>query len=296
LIFGGITVLSAGSAFAKKKKAPTKDEEPAAQKTDEAAPEKAAAPSAQVQDVEKPQRVLDNSQEAPKTDSLGHVHFGSPNGEGLGRVAVKAAPEQKIKVFLEGRYFGTAPLTIYSVPKGDYIVEGTIVSTGKQVSSPVSVSENEEASVELGSGKIETPAVAATGGGTGMFSGEISPRRLLLTKIFVGAAAAGLVGTVAFAILESGAESDYEHAPATSTQQQLDSISARGNRYATLTNVSLFVLGAGVAGAVIAGYPLVMHGGAEKNPSNADVTATPQALLTPVVTPGGAGAAFSMRF
>jgi hypothetical protein len=232
----------------------------------------------------------------PEPDAAGHVNYGNPQAEGLGRVTVKSKTGDKVQVYLEGRYFGDAPITIYSVPKGDYIVEGTIVSTGKQVSSPVSVSENEEASVELGSGKIETPAVAATGGGTGMFSGEISPRRLLLTKIFVGAAAAGLVGTVAFAILESGAESDYEHAPATSTQQQLDSISARGNRYATLTNVSLFVLGAGVAGAVIAGYPLVMHGGAEKNPSNADVTATPQALLTPVVTPGGAGAAFSMRF
>ena len=62
---------------------------------------------------------------------------------------MKAAPEQKIKIFLEGRYFGTAPLTIYSVPKGDYIVEA-VYSNGKQVSRPVSVGENEETAVDLG--------------------------------------------------------------------------------------------------------------------------------------------------
>jgi hypothetical protein len=231
----------------------------------------------------------------PEADANGHVNYGNPQAEGLGRVSVKSKTGDKVQVYLEGRYFGDAPITIYSVPKGDYIVEGTIVSTGKQVSSPVSVTENEEASVELGSGKIETPAVAASGSNGGVFSGEISPRRLLLTKIFIGAAAAGVIGTVAFAILEHSAENDYE-AAAPGNQQNLDNITARGNRYATLTNVSLFVLGAGVVGAVVAGYPMVFHSNAEKNNGNADVTSTPQALLTPVVTPGGAGAAFSMRF
>ena len=64
--------------------------------------------------------------------------FASPNGEGLGRVTVNAPATQKVKVFLEGRYFGTAPITIYSVPKGDYIIEA-LPETGKQISKPVTV-------------------------------------------------------------------------------------------------------------------------------------------------------------
>jgi hypothetical protein len=230
----------------------------------------------------------------PEADAAGHVNYGNPQAEGLGRVTVKSKTGDKVQVYLEGRYFGDAPITIYSVPKGDYIVEGTIVSSGKQVSSPVSVSENEEATVELGSSKIETPAVTAAASGGGAFSGEISPRRLLLTKVFVGAAVVGLIGTVTFAILENGKENDYEKC-AGCTPAHLDSIRSSGNTYATLTNVGILVLGAGVAGAVIAGYPMVFHSGGEKN-NNADLTQSPQALLTPVVTPGGAGASFSMRF
>jgi hypothetical protein len=240
-------------------------------------------------DPDAPEEAAPTGPVPPEADAAGHVNYGNPQAEGLGRVTVKSKTGDKVQVYLEGRYFGDAPITIYSVPKGDYIVEGTIVSSGKQVSSPVSVTENEEATVELGAGKIETPVATATSSGG---TGEISPRRLLLTKIFVGVAAAGLIGTVTFAILENGAESDFRKA---TTQQGVDDASSRGNRYALLTNVSLFALGAGVAGAVIAGYPLVFHSGGEKN-NNADLTATPQALLTPVVTPGGAGAAFSMRF
>ena len=71
------------------------------------------------------------------------MHFASPNGEGLGRVVVNAPAAEKVKVFLEGRLFGTAPVTIYSVPKGDYIVEAAYPN-GKQVSKPVTVAENEE--------------------------------------------------------------------------------------------------------------------------------------------------------
>ena len=41
-------------------------------------------PAAQANDEEKPKASLNLEQEAPKTDSLGHVHFASPNGEGLG--------------------------------------------------------------------------------------------------------------------------------------------------------------------------------------------------------------------
>jgi hypothetical protein len=277
LIFGGITVLSAGSAFAKKKKAATTDEEPAAQKSDEAAPEKTAAPSAQVQDVEKPQRVLDNSQEAPKTDSLGHVHFGSPNGEGLGRVAVKAAPEQKIKVFLEGRYFGTAPLTIYSVPKGDYIVEATF-PTGKQVSKPVTVGENEETAVDLGGA-----ATLTSDGGSQMFNAEMTPTRLLWTKGFLIGAAVGVVGAIAFGILELNAESNYNKA---GTQTEQDSIAKTGKNYALLTNISIAVAAVGGIGAAITGYPLVFSSSEKKT----------ALILTPAVGPAFNGGVATLRF
>jgi hypothetical protein len=231
----------------------------------------------------------------PEADANGHVNYGNPQAEGLGRVTVKSKTGDKIQVYLEGRYFGDTPITVYSVPKGDYIVEGTVVGSGKQVTSPVSVNENEEATIELGSGKIETPAVSASGGGGGTFSGEISPRRLLLTKIFVGAAVVGGLGAIAFGVLEHGAESDYEKTPAYQTAQ-LDDISARGRRYALLTDVSLAVLGAGVVGAVIAGYPMVFHSEKPPEGGNADVTTTTTSFLSPVVTPGGAGAMFFKRF
>src|SRR5262249_14466982 len=147
-------------------------------------------PSEQASDTEKPRTILDTSQEAPKTDSLGHVHFGSPNAEGLGRVAVKAAPESKIKIFLEGRYFGTAPLTIYSVPKGDYIVEA-VYANGKQLSRPVSVGENEETAVDLGGA-----AQLRQSSGPGMFDAEMTPTRMLVTKISLVVAAVGVVAAV----------------------------------------------------------------------------------------------------
>jgi hypothetical protein len=224
----------------------------------------------------------------PEADANGHVNYGNPTAEGLGRVTVKAKTSDKVQVYLEGRYFGDAPITIYSVPKGDYIVEGTIQPSGKQVSSPVSVSENEEASVELGAGKIETPAA---GSGGGAFSGEISPRRLLLTKVFIAAAGVGLISAVAFGILENSAENDYEKA-APGNQANLDSIMSRGKRDATLTDVGLLLMGVGVGGAIIAGYPMVVKSSAEKAP---DASAT-TAFVAPLLAPGLAGGAFAMRF
>ena len=175
VLFGGATLLSARPALAKKKKSETPT-----QATDEASPpvtsRKDGKPAEQAGDTEKPKTILDTSQDAPKTDSLGHVHFGSPNAEGLGRVAVKAAPESKIKIFLEGRYFGTAPLTIYSVPKGDYIVEA-VYANGKQVSRPVSVGENEETAVDLGGAQALRAA-----SGPGMFDAEMTPSRMTVDE------------------------------------------------------------------------------------------------------------------
>jgi PEGA domain len=225
----------------------------------------------------------------PEADSNGHVNYGNPQADGLGRVTVKSTNGNKIQVYLEGRYFGDTPITIYSVPKGDYIVEGTDVATGKQLSRPVSVSENEEEAVELGGAKLETPPDATTSGG-GFMTGDISPQRKHTAEIFAVAAGATLIMGITFAILESGAENDYEKAPA-GNQQNLDSISSRGRRDALLANVGFTLAGVCVVGAVVAGYPMFQKKNVEKAPE-----ATTALVVAPMVAPGTAGGALSFRF
>jgi hypothetical protein len=268
LLMGGVTLLATGTAEARRKK-------PA---EEEANPDN---PSVQVGDTEKPKAMIDVGQPPPKADSLGHVHFGTPNAVGAGRVNVSADPNEKIKVFLEGRYFGTAPVTIYSVPKGDYIVEATYPS-GKQVSKPVSVGENEEAIVDLGGAK----ALAKPSEG-GMFASnpEMTPSRTMWFKVFAVTAGVGLVGAVTFGLLEMKAESDYNNS--TGPQSELDSIKSKGERYALLTNVGIVVTAIGVVGAGITGYPLVFKPAAEKKMA---LTVTP--VMTPALTGGFATLTF----
>ena len=76
-------------------------------------------------------------------------------------MVVNAPATDKVKVFLEGRLFGTAPVTIYSVPKGDYIVEAQYPN-GNEVSKPVTVSEDEETAVDLGGAKTAKTEAGAT--------------------------------------------------------------------------------------------------------------------------------------
>jgi hypothetical protein len=276
VLFGAATLLPARPALAKKKKS-----EAPSQATDEASPpsaDKPEKPSEQAGDTEKPKTILDTSQDAPKTDSLGHVHFGSPNAEGLGRVAVKAAPESKIKIFLEGRYFGTAPLTIYSVPKGDYIVEA-VYANGKQLSRPVSVGENEETAVDLGGAQALRQA-----SGPGMFDAEMTPGRMTITKVSLVVAAVGVVAAVTFGILELKTESDYDKELNPSV---MDDIAKKGRTYAILTNVGIVTAAVGLVAAGIAGYPLVLK------PSEKAKTAF---IFTPAATRQGAGGALTVRF
>ena len=278
LMFGAATT-NPGFAMAKKKKSATPaqdDENPAA--AGEAGQTKEAAPAAQAPDVEKPKRILDENQGPPKTDSLGHVHYGSPNAEGVGRVAVKAAPEEKIKVFLEGRYFGTAPITIYSVPKGDYILEATYPS-GKQVSKPISVGDNEEVPIDLGTA-ASLPSNAA---GSDMFNAEMTPTRMHLTEGSLVVAGLGVIAAVTFGILEMKAENDYNHAV---LGQERDDIAKRGKNYALATNIGLVAIGVGVLGAGIFGYPLLLSSGEKKT----------ALVLTPAVGPGLTGGVATLRF
>ncbi|HMC95022.1 MAG TPA: hypothetical protein VKO16_09670 [Polyangia bacterium] len=295
MLAGGLTLLAASPASAKKKaaaKAPaadatpatSDDEKPAGAPTDE-------KPASQANDVEKPKAVLDTNQEAPKTDSLGHVHFSSPNGEGLGRVVVTAPAEAKVKVFLEGRFFGNAPVTIFSVPKGDYILEYTYPD-GKPGSKPVTVSENEEAAIDLGGAKA-----ASTGGGGGFMSGsEMTPNRTRWMKGLLIGGAAALVFGVTFGILEVKTESDYQNTPA--GDPRLDSLTKTGNRDATLADVGYVVAGLAAVGAAFCALPLILGPSAPPGSEKpASTTTTTNTLgIAPMVGGHATGGALFFRF
>ena len=217
------------------------------------------------------------------------MHFASPNGEGLGRVVITAPATDKVKVFLEGRFFGTAPLTIYSVPKGDYIVEAQYPN-GKEVSKPATVSENEETAVDLGGAKT---AKTDGGGdnGSAFSGGEMTPGRKNLMYGFLAGAVVGIAVGTTFGILDIQAENDYKNA---STQAERDAISTRGKRDANIADVGWVLTAVGLVGAGICALPLIL-GGSEKAP--AAPSGTPQAFrFTPVASPAMTGGAFSMRF
>jgi len=293
LMAASLALLTASPASAKKKKAPAASSDSAAGTDNETpkTPADDAKPASQANDTEKPHTILDTSQEAPKTDSLGHVHFASPNGEGLGRVMVTAPATDKVKVFLEGRLFGTAPLTIYSVPKGDYIVEAQYPN-GKEVSKPVTVSENEETAVDLGGAKTaKTDGGGGSDSGSVFGSGEMTPGRKNLMYGFLAGAVVGIAVGTTFGILDIQAENDYKNA---TTQADKDAITQRGQRDARIADVGWVLTAVGLVGAGICALPLIL-GGSEKAP--AAPSGTPQAFMfTPVASPAMTGGAFSMRF
>jgi hypothetical protein len=296
LLAASLALLTASPASAKKKKTapPADSSESTAAGADNEVPKTGsddAKPASQANDTEKPHAIIDTGQEAPKTDSLGHVHFASPNGEGLGRVVITAPATDKVKVFLEGRLFGTAPITIYSVPKGDYIVEAQYPN-GKEVSKPVTVSENEETAVDLGGAKT---AKTNGGGDNGSVfsSGEMTSGRKNLMYGFLAGAVVGIAVGTTFGILDIQAENDYKNTPAGS-QSELDSIQQRGQRDAKIADVGWVLTAVGLVGAGICALPLIL-GGSEKPP--AAPSGTPQAFMfTPVASPAMTGGAFSMRF
>ena len=293
LLVSGLTLTIAAPASAKKKSPPPASSSDSAAGADNEVPKDAsdAKPASQANDTEKPHTILDTNQEAPKTDSLGHVHFASPNGEGLGRVVITAPATDKVKVFLEGRLFGTAPLTIYSVPKGDYIVEAQYPN-GKEVSKPVTVSENEETAVDLGGAKTaKTDGGGGDSSGSVFSSGEMTPGRKNLMYGFLAGAVVGIAVGTTFGILDIQAENDYKNG---GTQAELDAIQQRGQRDAKIADVGWVLTAVGLVGAGICALPLIL-GGSEKAP--AAPSGTPQAFMfTPVASPAMTGGAFSMRF
>jgi hypothetical protein len=119
-----------------------------------------------------------------------------------------------------------------------------------------------------------------------MLTAEMTPGRMHLTEAFLAVAAVGVVGAVTFGILELKDESDYN---AATSQAQRDDISNKGNRDALLTNVSIGVAAAGLVGAAIAGYPLVLGGKSTEEKKTALV-------VTPTVGRSGGGGMLSFRF
>ncbi len=259
-----LSLLVAVPAFAKKKAA-------------EEAP--AAAPAASEAAPADPKLV------PPTPDTFGRVHFGPSSAADLGRVNVKAPASDNVKVFLEGRFFGTAPITIYSVPKGDYILEGTFPD-GKTVSKPVSVLENDEAVIDLTGAHA---ALEAPSKGGGMFaSHEISESRMTAMKVFAIGGAVGLVMGITFGILEKSKESDYKNAP--NNQSQLDNIANTGKNYALLANIGFALTFVGAIGAAVCAYPLSVKTEKPKT------VALSQPTFVVVPTQSGAAGSFALRF
>jgi hypothetical protein len=261
-----VALLAAAPAFAKKKVA--EEAPPATEASSDATP-------------------VDPKLVPPTPDTFGRVHFGPSSAPDLGRVSVKAPSSDNVKIFLEGRFFGTAPLTIYSVPKGDYIVEGTYPD-GKTVSKAVSVLENDEATADL----TGAHAALEPKKGSSMFSNnEISDSRLFAMKAFAIGGAAALVVGITFGILEKRKENDYKSAPA--IQSQLDSISNTGKTYALVANIGYALTFVGAVGAAVCAYPLFVKPNAEKK---AVALAAPRPVFVVVPASSGATGAFAMRF
>lgn len=288
VLCAALLVLGTPAAHAKPRKKSAPAAAPA-QDTEQPGEAKPAdeKPAAQANDEEKPKAMLDLGQEAPKQDSLGHVHFASPNGEGLGRVTVSAPAADKVKVFLEGRLFGTAPITVYSVPKGDYIVEA-LYPNGKQISKPVTVSENEDTTVDLAG-----PKAPKDEGGMASGGGEMTPGRRTMMWSFIVAGGVGVVLGATFGILELQAEHDYQNTPS-NQQSQLDSIQQRGQRDALIADVGWVMAAVGAVGAAVSAWPLIFGGGGEKGAAPAGSSSA--MVVAPVAGHGMTGGALMFRF
>jgi hypothetical protein len=264
-----LSLLVAAPAFAKKKAAAAEEAPSAAPASSEAAP-------------------ADPKLVPPTPDTFGRVHFGPSSGADLGRVNVKAPADDNIRIFLEGRFFGTAPITIYSVPKGDYILEGTFPD-GKTVSKPVSVLENDEAVIDLTGARAALEAPAKGKGG--MFStNEISESRKTAMYAFAIGGGVALVAGITFGLLEKSKESDYKNAP--NNQTQLDNIASSGKNYALYANIGFALTFVGAIGAAVCAYPMFVKSTAER--PKAVALSEPTFVVVP--TQSGAAGAVALRF
>jgi len=217
----------------------------------------------------------------PAPDSSGRAENSSPSSAGRGWLSVSALATADVHVLFEGHDFGVAPLTIYNIPKGDYVVEG-IYADGKHVSRPVTIDENVEAAVDLGMGVIGAPAPMPPG-----YFDEGRPRRARLSKILLGISGGMLAVGLTFGILEIKEHSDYESAP--NNQSTLDALAHTGQRDAMIANIGFVACGATLIAAGVVALPLFLK--REAPPST-----TTAFSITPGPLRGSGIATFSRRF
>jgi hypothetical protein len=188
----------------------------------------------------------------------------------------------KMQITFDGRPFGAAPVTIGGIPKGDYVVEGTLPD-GRVITRPITVDDSGDVTVDLGADLVtEATAVAAA-----QAAGDRHPRLRKASKILVGVSAGALVVGLVFGAMELKTHGDYESAPA--DQATLDSLARTGKREAMIANISFATCGAALLAAGLTALPIFM--GSEATPAT-----PPPVTVTATASANGAMAGLSMRF
>lgn len=298
-------VALAGPAEAKKKKAVEQaDDTPAA--TDSEAP-KADSPAAQqAGDVERPKPIAssDDAGEGPKADAEGNVSFaGSRSGKG--KITVNAPKKEKVKVYLEGRYFGIAPRTINKIPPGDYIVE-IVFPNGKSLSKPVSVAGDEEEVVSVGAADAAPAAQADK-----PMSADKAEKRWTVAKTLGISAAAAVVVGLGLGFWEHSVQNDYNttvsqgsatqsNSDKAAFQNKLDNLSNKGDHIALGANICYIAGAVALVTAVVIGYPAykAMHTTNESaKPVSPETPGTNMSfLLAPTPSMKGGTAGLTLTF
>lgn len=299
-LLAGAILAFGTSAEAKKKKADSA--EPASSESgDSAAEEKKAAAAAQAGDVERPKPILgsgDGDEGAPKADAQGNVSFvGARSGKG--KITIQAPAKEKVKVYLEGRYFGLAPRTINKIPPGDYIVE-IVFPNGKSLSKPVSVSGEEEALVQVGAGDAAPTAPVDK-----PMTADQAQKRWNVAKILGISSASALVVGLGVGYWKIRVQNEYNNevnrvpngtADISARAAKLQSLESKGSTLALTANILYIAGGVGLITAVVIGYPAYKARHAEQKSNSPEGGAATNMSFLVAPTPSGAQAAFSMTF
>ena len=298
-LIAGMILAFGASAEAKKKKASdtaASAEEPADTASDEKKPVPAAS---QAGDVERPKPILDDGEAAdgPKADAQGNVSFQGTRS-GKGKITVQAPVKEKVKVYLEGRYFGLAPRTINKIPPGDYIVE-IVFPNGKSLSKPVSVSGEEEALVQVGAADAAPTAPVEKP----MTTDQATKRWNVAKAIGIGSAGALVVG-LGLGYWKIRVQKEYNdeiavvpngNAEVNARAAKLQSLENKGSTLALTANI-LYIAGAvGLVTAVVVGYPAYKALHAEQKSLSPEGTPTNLSFMV-APTPSGAMGGLSLRF
>lgn len=300
LLASAILALASTPAEAKKKAAPASSS--SAPVDDEVPGEKKAPAAAQAGDVERPKPIVDDAiapENGPKADDRGNVTF-TGGKSGRGKITVQAPPKEKVKVYLEGRYFGIAPRTINKIPPGDYIVE-VVFPNGKSLSKPVSVAGEEEATVTVGAADALPTAPVEKGMDT-----DKAQRRWGLAKM-VGAGAIGAVVVgLGLGVWEYTVQKDHNNlvnqpydttnpAAVAARVSQVRSLENKGDKLATAANIMYVVGGVALVTAVFIGYPAYKALNAEKKPTSPEGTNL-SFMILPNTTLTGGTAGMALQF